>query len=104
MAKTTDNKQIKRDRRTLLGGLRYVYPKWMEGEELYLLVVDVNPEYKRNLCVRDLFYLNEKGYLRFKGNAGIDVQHISVADCVFQLTAKGTEVADRLVDDPTLEV
>ena len=104
MAKTLHNSQIKRDRRSLLGALRTVYPGWMEGEELYLLIVDVNPEYDRRICVKDLFYLNEKGYLRFKGNAGIDVHTISVKNCLFQLTAKGTEVADRLVDDPTLEV
>lgn len=102
--KTAKNSQIKRDRRTLIGAMRSVFPGWMEGEELYLLVVDVNPEYDRRICVKDLFYLNEKGYVRFKGNAGIDVQNISVKHCVFQLTAKGTEVADQLIDEPTLDI
>ena len=104
MAKTETNSQIKRDRRTVLATLRTIYPRWMAGEELYLIVLDCNPEYDRRLLVKDLTYLNEKGYVAWKGAENIDRRTISVKDCVFRLTAPGTDIANGLVEDPTLEI
>lgn len=104
MAKTARNAQIKRDRRAILATLQMIYPRWMSGEELFRVILDANPEYGRTLLVRDANYLNEKGYLSFKGDSGIDVHSISVKHCLFKLTANGTDVANKLVDDPTLEV
>lgn len=104
MAKTVRNSQIKRDRRGIMALLRMCYPGSMEGEELYLTIADSNPAYERTFLVKDMNYLHEKGYATFKGNAGIDVMRISVQDCQFRLTAKGTEVADRIVDDPALDI
>lgn len=104
MAKTERNTQIKRDRRGVIAALRLIYPRWMEGEELYRIILDANPEYSRTFLVRDMNYLNEKNYVAFKGNAGIDVMSISVQHCQFKLTATGCDVADRLVDDATLDI
>jgi hypothetical protein len=104
MAKTARNNQIRRDRRKALQVLRMIYPGWMDGEELFRILLDTNPEYGRPLLVKDANYLHEKSYLEYRGNAGIDVHSISVKDCQFKLTAAGTDVADRLVDDPTLEI
>lgn len=104
MAKTLRNTQIKRDRRAILASLNLIFPRWMEGEELYRIILDGNPEYDRRFLVRDANYLNEKSYLAFKGNAGIDVHSISVKDCMFKLTAAGTDVANQMVDDPTLDI
>jgi len=104
MAKTVRNTQIKRDRRLIISTLRMIYPGWMPGEELFRVVLDASPEYGRSLLVKDANYLNEKGYLAYKGDSGIDVQSISAKHCLFRLSASGTEVADRLVDDPTLDV
>lgn len=104
MAKTLRNMQIKRDRLGIVGALRMIYARLMPGEELYLIILDRNPEYTRTLLVRDANYLHEKGYLHFEGDGGIDVKSISVKHCLFKLTASGMDVADRLVVDPTLEV
>lgn len=96
--------QIKRDRRTVMHTLRMIYPGWMEGEELFRIVLGANPEYDRRWLVKDASYLNEKGYVAFKGSHGIDAMSISVRDCMFKLTAAGTDVADTIVKDPTLEI
>ncbi len=104
MAKTERNKRIKQNRRSIMVTLRLQYPRFVEGESVYLDVLDSDSEYDRVLCVRDLNYLYEKGYVEYKGNAGIDVYSISVKNCVFKMTAKGTEVADQLADDPALDL
>ncbi len=104
MAKTLRNSQIRRDRRGIMALLRMCYPGSMEGEEVYTTIVDSNPTYERSYLVKDMNYLHEKGYVSFRGNAGIDVMRISVQDCSFKLTAKGTEVADQIVDDPALDI
>lgn len=103
MAKTQRNSQIKRDRRNLLANLRMVYPGWMDGEELYLTLVDANPELHRRDLVKDLAYFAEKKYLEFRGIEE-DRRNPAVEGCRFKLTALGTEVADQIRDDPMLEV
>jgi hypothetical protein len=96
--------RIKRDRRHIVAALRQVYPGWLKGEELFLCILDLNPEYDRRLLVKDLNYLSEKGYVAWKGNEQIDEPNISVKRCAFKATALGTELADKLVKDPTMEV
>lgn len=96
--------QIKRDRRALLRTLKMVFPGWMHGDELFRLILDSNPEYTRTLLVKDLTYFEEKKYIAFKGDSGIEAMTISVKHCIFKITATGSDVADRLVKDPTLDV
>ena len=98
------NSKIMRDRRTLLGALNMIYPGHMPGDELFRVVLGVNPEYTRTFLVKDMTYLNEKGYIAFRGLGGLDAASISVRRCAFRLTANGTDVANRIVTDPTLAV
>lgn len=105
MAKTAQNSQIKRDRRNILATLNMVYPGSMDGEELYLILIDANPIYTRVFLAKDLHYLNEKMYLNVKGAHGIDAVGMRVTrDHLYFLTFKGTEVAQLIVDDPALEI
>jgi len=104
MAKDERAAGIMRDRRAILATLNMCFPGSMPGEELFRLLLDVNPEYTRTLMIRDMKYLNEKGYVGFRGAYGIEAMQMTVRDCLFFLTAKGTDVANRLVDDTTLQV
>lgn len=104
VAKTERNSQIKRDRRKILALLRTIFPGWMRGEELYLHVLDSNPLYDRVLCVKDLTYLNLKGYIRFRGEHNLDARTVSVKQCEFSLTATGSEVAEEILADPALDI
>lgn len=102
--RTERNNQIRRDRRGIIAGLRLIYPGWMNGEELYLLLLDSNPSYDRVIAVRDLAYLVERGLIEYRGRNRIDERTVSVQRCEFRLTADGCDVADRIIDDPRLEV
>ncbi len=103
MAKTFRNTQIKRDRRKVLDTLRMWYPGWLSGEEVFEVVLATNPEYDRRYLVKDAHYLNEKGYLKFRHKQGFDIRNVNVKDCEYSLTANGSDVADRIMDDPTLD-
>lgn len=96
--------QIKRDRRSIMALLNMNYPRYMAGEEVFRIVLDGNPEYDRRWLVKDMTYLHERGYVEFKGLAGIAARTISVQHCQFKLTACGTDVANQIVEDPTLDI
>lgn len=100
----TRSSQIKRDRRAILRTLKMIYPGWMPGDELFRLILDSNPEYTRTLLVKDMTYFEEKKYIAFKGDSGIEAMSINVKHCLFKITAAGSDVADQLVKDPTLDV
>lgn len=104
MAKTLRNSQIKRDRRTILAALNLCYPGSMPLAELFDVVLDCNPSYERGLLVKDAIYLCQKGYLMISRNDGTEQRGVSVDACKAVLTASGTDVANQLVDDPTLDV
>lgn len=104
MAKTPENTQIKRDRRHIIGVLNMCYPGHMDGEELYCAILDMNPSYTRVYLVKDLNYLYEEKYLTYRGADGCDRRTISVKDCQFKLTSKGTNIANRLIDDPAISL
>lgn len=105
MAKTLRNSQIKRDRRNILATLNTVYAGSMNGEELFLILLDANPNYERRFLAKDLHYLSEKEYLKCKGAHGVDVVGLRVdKDHLYYLTYKGNEVAEAIVSDPALEI
>lgn len=86
---------IKKGRRDLLGSLRMYYPVEAEYTDLALTVPTVEEPHFRV----DLSYLIDKGYLLWtnrKPNAIWQGRE-------YLLTAKGVEVADRILTDPALE-
>jgi hypothetical protein len=104
VAKTIANSQIKRDRRVILAALNMCWPGSMPGEELFAIILDGNPEYTRTFLVRDLVYLRAKGYLAISRLDGLTLDSIQVDAIKSVLTADGTDVANQLRGDPTLEV
>lgn len=104
MAKTDRNSMMRRDRRCILRTLDMVFPGSMPLEELFLIVLDSNPVYTRVFLTRDVFYLREKGYLAVSRIDGGTLTNVSVQSCKAVLTAAGSDVANQLVDDPTLDV
>ncbi|MCB9852778.1 MAG: hypothetical protein H6819_06755 [Phycisphaerales bacterium] len=104
MAKTERNLQIKRDRRHIVTVLNMIFPGYMDGEELYRTVLDMNPAYTRLYLTKDMHYLRDKGYVTYRRADGTDALSITVKDCQFKLTANGTDVANQIVDDPALDI
>lgn len=92
------------NRNTILSRLAAIYPGSIEGERLYRVMVGLFPDYDRSCMVKDLYYLEEKAYVRRrrKGTHG-DPDEVW-REAHWSLTAAGNEVANRLVEDPALEV
>lgn len=97
---------IREQRNALLSNLGNVWPRSLEGESLFRIMLGWYPEYSRTFCFRDLYYLEEKKYVVRKGADGrVDEKRLTDWKAArWCLTAAGNEVANRLIDDPALEV
>ena len=96
--------EIRECRNLLLDTLRAVYPGSLSGETLYRIMLGSFPEYTRSYCVKDLYYLEQKGYVHRKGLTGKLDRSVAWCSAKWSLTASGNEVANKLINDPALEV
>lgn len=95
--------EISEDIKNVLGILNTRYPNFIRGETIYKAMLAVNVEYTKQRLIRDLSFLNEKGYAKYRGNRGLEAEGVSVNDCSFALTAVGFQVANGLTEDKALE-
>jgi len=97
---------IREQRNSLLSNLQTIYPGSLAGEDMFRVMLGWFPDYTRTFCFRDLYYLEEKGYVVRKGPDGrIDAKkRTDWKEARWTLTAAGNEVANNLIDDPALEV
>lgn len=103
MSRTERNLRIRRDRRHWLAYLRLSYPRWVTCREVYVGVVDVSPDYGEDHALADLTYLVGRGYVEWRGRYGLDERALTLERCECRATPAGCDVADRIIDDPTLE-
>lgn len=94
--------ELSEDIKLVLGALNMRYPNYVPGESIFRAVLGVSTDYTKVRLRRDMTYLNDKGYVRFKGLHGIDAMAITVNDCAFALTAAGFELANSLTADPAI--
>ena len=95
--------EISEDLKNVMGVMNTRYPNFIRGETIFKAMLAVNVEYTKQRLIRDLSYLSEKGYAKYRGNAGFEVEGISVNGCSFALTATGFQVANGLSVDAALE-
>lgn len=95
---------ISEDLKLILGVLNMRYPNYVPGETVFRSVLGVSTDYTKVRLIRDLTYLNDKGWVKFRGMHGIDVMSITVNDNAYALTADGFEIANRLKSDGALDV
>lgn len=95
---------IQEDLKLVLGVLNMRYPNFVPGETVYRTVMSVSTEYTKHKLIRDMTYLNEKGYVKYRGLHGLDAANITVNACAFALTYHGFEIANRLAEDKTINV
>lgn len=95
--------EISEDLKNVVGVLNMRYPHYIRGETVFNAMIATNTEYTKQRLIRDLSYLNEKGYAKFRGNQGIEVPAITINGCSFALTASGFELANGLKQDKALE-
>lgn len=104
MAKTERALRITEDLKNIIEALNTRYPNFISGDTLYRCLLAVSTDYTKTRMIRDMTYLNGKGYVMFKGRHGVEAMTISVNDCAFALSPQGWELANRLADDPTLDL
>lgn len=96
---------IRMQRNSLMSSLTALYPGSMSGEQLHLVMVGVFPDYTKNRCIKDLYYLREKGYVVSKSpRTGKVTTAIDWDAAMWAQTAKGNEVGNELVKDPAFVV
>lgn len=95
--------EISEDIKNVVGILNMRYPSFVRGETIYSAMLAVNVEYTKQRLIRDLHFLSEKGYAKYRGNRGIEEPGISVNNCSFALTAEGFQIANGLSQDKALE-
>jgi hypothetical protein len=99
---------IKEQRNLLLTFLATVFPGSLLGEGLHESMLGAFPEYDRLHAAKDLAYLEEKGYA-VRMNPVTQVieagrHHTIWHQARWKASAKGTEVAYRIIEDPALEI
>jgi len=92
-------------RNTLLSNLLTIYPGSLAGDKLFRVLLGSFPDYSRLNCFKDLSYLEQKGYcIRKHPLTGKPAPGCEWKEAKWSLTAQGNEVANKLIDDPALEV
>jgi len=87
---------IKKARRDLMQALALFYPVVQPD---FTMLLSALPESDADMLRRDLAYLTDKGYVRqvhSRPNQPWSARQ-------YELTAKGKEIVDDIVDDPALE-
>jgi len=98
-----DPNDIKADRQLLLELLLGAWPRSFTGAQLYRQMLNVGESgYEKSHFVRDLTYLLGKGYIEVS-HPKLH-KHLTSAEKYFRLTTKGSEIAQKIIEDPALEV
>lgn len=94
--------RIIEDRKRVLQYLDMMYPSPMKCETLYQSILYVSPDYEPAIFKKDVYYLNDKGYVEFVDEkiGGFKDFHRKV----LKLTARGKEIAEQTLTDPALEI
>lgn len=96
---------IRENRNALLSSLLATFPGSISGETLFRSMLGAFPAYTRTFAVRDLYYLEGKGYVvRKHPLTGRKDPECEWKEARWVLTPAGNEVANKLIHDPALEV
>jgi hypothetical protein len=94
--------QIRTVRRILMQCLNQSYPAKQFVKTLFNKAIYIEPTYDKGLFVKDIFYLQDKGYLRITEN--ILMHGCELFEKFIVLSADGKEVADQTMVDEALEI
>lgn len=96
-------------RNAILSSLTTIWPGKIDGAALFRSMLDSYPNYCRTCFVKDLYYLEAKGYVERHHPhpqsrlSGPDVR-VEWSEAKWRVTPAGNEVANAIIRDPALEV
>lgn len=92
-------------RNSLLSRLNACYPGSLRGDQLYRILLALFPDYTKTNCIKDLYYLEEKGYIERRSHvAGRISRETAWGAAYWKLTTRGNEIANEILQDPALEI
>ena len=94
--------KIKIARQRILQCLNMMYPTRLLLATIFNAICYTNPDYELALFRKDIYYLVDKGWLKF-----IDEKIGGIPEFlkkVVGLTAEGKEIAEKTQTDPALEI
>jgi hypothetical protein len=93
---------IRTVRRILMQLLNHSYPAKQYVHTLFNNAIYIEPTYEKAMFVKDLFYLQDKGYLKVIEN--VMEKGSELMDRYIVLTAAGKEIAEQTMIDPAMEI
>ena len=93
--------KIKIARHIILTNLNIICPTPAPVPMLYHLIIDADRTYDMSLLRKDIWYLEQKGYIRFFDELGGNENFV---DRMIVLTKTGKEIAEKTMTDPALEI
>lgn len=94
--------QIRTIRRIIMQRLNQSFPSRMLVSTLFKHAIYIEPTYEKRNYVKDLYYLEKKGYLEFPEN--ILNKGAELMDRLIVLTATGKEIAEQTMVDDAMEI
>ncbi|MCE5184944.1 MAG: hypothetical protein LLF76_02320 [Planctomycetaceae bacterium] len=94
--------QIRTVRRIIMQRLNQAFPARMLVGTLFKHAIYIEPSYEKKNFVKDLFYLEKKGYLEFPDN--IFNRGAELMDKLIVLTAEGKEIAEQTMVDEAMKL
>jgi len=102
MLKSVDAIKIIQVRTMILNKLDMVYPSGLSLKYVIKMIGIIVPFYGWNSLKKDIYYLEEKGYITFIDNDPNLMQ--STEQKIAKLTATGKEIAEGTLIDEALEI
>ena len=93
---------IRTQRRILMQCLNTLFPRKAFIKTLWWAAIYIEPTYERAMFIKDIFYLEKKGYVRITENTLNE--GCKLDDRFILLTAEGKEIAERTMDDPAMKI
>jgi hypothetical protein len=97
-----DSIRIRELRRMIMQSLNTLFPSKAYVRTLWRIVIGIEPTYDKSMFVKDVFYLQAKGYVALTKSPL--AENGKVEEQFILLTASGKEIAEQTMSDPALEI
>jgi len=93
---------IRTQRRILMQSLNSSFPAKTFIKSLFRNAIYVEPTYEKSMFIKDVFYLEKKGYVEISENCLTEGGPLF--DRFILLTASGKEIAEQTMIDPAMKI
>jgi hypothetical protein len=99
---SADSILIRQRRRIVMQALNSFFPTRVYAGTVWRVVIGIDPDYEKSLFIKDVFYLQKKGYVELVINPLTNSGKFE--EKFVLLTAEGKEIAEQTMIDPALKI